>query len=437
MDCSVCRWLLLGAAAVLCCEPHVVYADTVHRKDQSRHVDSSALSTDTVEAFWTSHRSPPLVRSHQLQREGPEAITSLAEPTVSPEDETDFGEVLSAKDFRRSAEDMEQALFEDEKFADMNDTDDGNNSQVDDAIGANATNGSASGDGSGGGSGSGSGGGSGGGSGSGSGSGVVVGSGGISGSGSGDNDVDVNETVETDDPAPVADGPLAAQDPVLPGRSPTMDEPQRPAIGQSQPAGGNESYGEFSGVVHYNIMCVASGLYLREDPANEAKFRLKCETLDSDDPSFRFRFVAETDGRWRIRATSSHHYLWEYTVDNEVRGTESVADEYTSFSMEPQADWSYKMKVRANNHYLYQDSTTNILAGGDITDEYANFKLVPLESAAPCKAYQFQAVCPPNRCWWMTDHCEFELPDDIQNGVTHSSSCVVLAVFALTMLMYV
>jgi hypothetical protein len=197
------------------------------------------------------------------------------------------------------------------------------------------------------------------------------------------------------------------------------------AAAAGQKMGGNRSYGEFP-VVHYLIQAKKSKLYLREDPTPDIRFRLKCEELIPEDESFRFRFVAETDGCWRIRSAGKR-YLWEYNIDNEVRGTESVADTFSSFAMEPQADWSYRLKVKANNHYLYQDVTTNILTGGNTTDDYSNFIIYPLETTLKCEAYQFPSVCPPDRCVWSIDRCEAAL--EIHAGAPRASLWAVACVW--------
>lgn len=184
--------------------------------------------------------------------------------------------------------------------------------------------------------------------------------------------------------------------------------------------GDNVSYGNYTGVVHYNIKVKGSGHFLREDQGTDAI--IKCVDLNdlNNDAYARFRMVAETDGHWRIRVTATHHYLWEYNTDSEVRGIESVTDTYTSFALEPQADWTYRIKVLASNHYLHEDVTTGILAGGNITDDMGNFILEPLETTLPCEAYQFETVCPPDRCSWVGDHCGKPRPS-VQNAALAST----------------
>jgi len=167
----------------------------------------------------------------------------------------------------------------------------------------------------------------------------------------------------------------------------------------------NTSYGNYSGVVHYNIKVKGSGHYLKQDIGEDALVKCVDLALLKEDGYARFRLVAEVDGHFRIRNTASHNYLWEYDSDSQVRGTRSLGDTYTSFEMEPQADWSYRMKVVGSHHYLHEDVATGILAGGTVTNDMGNFILVPLECCEQCSAYLFEAVCPPDRCSWLGTSC--------------------------------
>lgn len=196
----------------------------------------------------------------------------------------------------------------------------------------------------------------------------------------------------------------------IPGAAAAASTPEAPAIGQEVLRdeqvlhAANLSYGNFTGVVHYNIKVKGSGHILRQNQGDDAM--IKCvDAAVNNDAHARFRMVAETDGRWRIRNTATHHYMWEYLADQAVRGTTSVTDTYTSFELEPQADWSYKLKVLGSQHYLHEDLTTGVLAGGNVSDDMASFILVPLECCEACAAYQFEAVCPPDRCSWNGDQC--------------------------------
>jgi len=229
-------------------------------------------------------------------------------------------------------------------------------------------------------------------------------------------------TNEVLDPAPGSPN-FVSQEPVNPtytgtnvaeplspvGPAYTGTQAEAPAIGQqvidAEKTDADKKYGNYSGVVHYNLKVKGTGHFLRQDETSDAI--IKCVNTPIDDDAYaRFRMVERTDGRWGIRNTATHHYMWEYVTDREVRGTSSVTDTFTSFELEPQADWSYRLKVLGSKHYLHEDVDTGVLAGGNVTNDMGSFILVPLECCEECKAYQFESVCPPDRCSWVGDHCE-------------------------------
>jgi len=231
-----------------------------------------------------------------------------------------------------------------------------------------------------------------------------------------------------------------AQSPTVSQMVVQRTEPVEPAIGQEalreeQGTRHNTSYGNYSGVVHYKIKVKGSGRYLRQDIGDDAIIKcIDLATGDHQDDAFaRFRLVPETDGRWRIRNTATHHYMWEYLVDKQVRGTSSLKDTYTSFELEPQADWSYRIKVRGSGNYLHEDVSTGILAGGGLTDNMGSFVLVPLECCEKCGAYQIEPACPPDRCSWLGDRCDGLRKLEYQAASAHHvlSAAVVAVVFAV------
>lgn len=175
--------------------------------------------------------------------------------------------------------------------------------------------------------------------------------------------------------------------------------------------------------VHYNIKVKGSGHYLREDDTSDAV--VKCTNLgpENNDEYAVFRMITETDGNYRIKVLGSEHYFWQYIVDNEVRGTTTMADRYTSFTFEPNSDFSYRIKVLGSGHFLHEDTQSGALAGWNVSqDDTASFILEALDTTAPCEDYQFQAACPPDRCNWYGTTCK--VPDPSSYGLHNSANMI-------------